>query len=668
MFKEKFKSEFEKIKPTDESKASVLKMLLEKTESSSPAPLKRVKRARWVAVLAAVLAVCIVSVTVLNLPFFSSPLVFVEDIEFKNGIPASVTYDQIYKKFVEISKAQERFYTYTNGTDGVILEDAVEGDAEAIFGGAGDDNGSLKGGSTAKPSDTATDVGSDDFSTTNTQVEDVDEADIVKTDGKFIYSVCSTLKTKNQRINITKADKGQLEGVAAVEIIVDNNTYIEISDIYLSSNTLAVLISCMGDENNTVLRLYDVSSPYTPKKNREITFSGHLLSSRLINDNIYLFTNEQFYEKPDRDDICSYVPSVQVDSGQPTPVAEENICIFKGAVDRSYTSAFMINLQSGKVIDSKSTVGGGATLYANTTSIYLAANDVSAYYARITDDDYKEDDYKNKTRLIRFDIKDGVITPAAEGEVDGTPLNQFSMDEHNGYFRIVTTVTNVTHTTNEVSVLDKELKVVGKIKDIAKGERVYSVRFMGDIGYFVTFRQVDPLFAVDLKDPKNPKILSALKIPGFSNYMHPWGDGLMLGIGAEADEKTGAVSGIKLSMFDISSPENLQEKNKEVLNIIASDVGVEHKSILANYNKNLIGFAANEGKYFVYGYSSDKGFTKKAELEIPINKEADIYYPYYYYMQNTRGIYIGDYFYLVSANGINSYQISDFGLVDSLIF
>ncbi|MBQ3562578.1 MAG: beta-propeller domain-containing protein, partial [Clostridia bacterium] len=114
--------------------------------------------------------------------------------------------------------------------------------------------------------------------------------------------------------------------------------------------------------------------------------------------------------------------------------------------------------------------------------------------------------------------------------------------------------------------------------------------------------------------------------------------------------------------------ENLQEKNKEVLNIIASDVGVEHKSILANYNKNLIGFAANEGKYFVYGYSSDKGFTKKAELEIPINKEADIYYPYYYYMQNTRGIYIGDYFYLVSANGINSYQISDFGLVDSLIF
>lgn len=666
MFKERFKSEFEKIKPSAESKASVLKMLLEKTESSSPAPLKRVKRARWVAVLAAVLAVCIVSVTVLNLPFFSSPLVFVEDIEFKNGIPASVTYDQIYKKFVEISKAQERFYSYTNGTDDVILEDAVDTDM-AVPGGMGE--GASKGeNTTAKPSDTATDVGSDDFSTTNTQVEDVDEADIVKTDGKFIYSVCSTLKTKNQRINITKADKGQLEGVAAIEIIVDNNTYIEISDIYLSSNTLAVLISCMGDENNTVLRLYDVSSPYTPKKNREITFSGHLLSSRLINDNIYLFTNEQFYEKPDRDDICSYVPSVQVDGGQPTPVAEENICIFKGAVDRSYTSAFMINLQNGKVTDSKSTVGGGATLYANTTSIYLAANDVSAYYARITDDDYKEDDYKNKTRLIRFDIEKGEINPAAEGEVDGTPLNQFSMDELGGYFRIVTTVNTNSGTTNEVSVLDKELKVVGKIKDIAKGERVYSVRFMGDTGYFVTFRQVDPLFAVDLKDPKNPKILSALKIPGFSNYMHPWGEGLMLGVGAEADENTGATTGIKLSMFDISNPENVQEKNKEVLNIIASDVGVEHKSILANVNKNLIGFAANEGSYFVYGYSSDKGFTKKAELKIPRNEDADIYYSYYYYMQNTRGIYIGDYFYLVGLNGINSYTLSDFKAVDSLLF
>lgn len=660
MFKEKFKSEFEKIRPTDESKASFLKELENQTENSKLRPLKKPKKARWIAAIAAALAVCIVSVTVFNLPFFS-PLSYVEDIEYKEGIPATVTYAQIFKKFSEIAKAEERSY-YTNGTDDVILENAVDTDM-AVPGGMGE--GALKGeNTTAKPSDTATDVGSDDFSTTNTQVADVDEADVVKTDGKYIYSVSTTIKSQNQSINISKAEKGQLEKVATIPVRVDNDTYIEVSDIYLSSNTLAVLINCMGDKTTTILRLYDVTTPYTPKQKREVTFSGHLLSSRLINENIYLFTNENFYEKPNENDPCSYVPSMQIDDGAPSPVAEENICIFKGTIDRSYTSVFAVDLANGNLIDSKSTVGGGATLYANTTSIYLAANEVNYRY-------YREEvieDYKTKTRLIRFDIENGKITPSAEGTVDGTPLNQFSMDEQGGYFRIVTTVTTAYNTTNAVYVLNKELKTVGSITDIAKGERVYSVRFMGDTGYFVTFRQVDPLFAVDLKNPTEPKILSALKIPGFSNYMHPWGEGLMLGIGAEADEKTGAVTGIKLSMFDISSPENVQEKNKTVLDIPVSDVGVEHKAILANYNKNLIGFAANNGSYFVYGYSSEKGFTKKAELEIPINKSADIYYPYYYYMQSTRGIYIGDYFYLLGTDGINSYQLSDFKAVDSLLF
>ena len=163
---------------------------------------------------------------------------------------------------------------------------------------------------------------------------------------------------------------------------------------------------------------------------------------------------ENFYKKPVKTDVCSYVPSVEIDDGAKAPIAEENICIFKGEVDRSYTSVFSVDLVNGNLIDSKSTVGGGTTIYANTSSLYLAANDVSVYYARSTDVDYK-----NKTRLIRFDIKDGVITPAAEGEVDGTPLNQFSMDEMGGYFRIVTTVTTAYNTTNAVYVLNKELKI-----------------------------------------------------------------------------------------------------------------------------------------------------------------------------------------------------------------
>ncbi|MBO5106109.1 MAG: beta-propeller domain-containing protein [Clostridia bacterium] len=669
MFKEKFNEEMQKIKPSSLSKAQLLEKINNEQQKADVIPFKRSAKKGWIAVLAAAVAICIVSVAVLNLPFFKSPSELAGEIEYTDGIPARVTYAQIYNKFSEILKQQERSY-YTTGTDDIILEDALD-EEMAVPDGAGGDLGSLKGeNGTAKPdsaidvNENATELYSEEYSTTNTQVADVDEADIIKTDGKFIYSVSSILKSKNQRVNISKAEKGQLENVSVIELKFNDSTYIEISDIYLTSKTLAIIINSMGEENNTILRLYDVSTPYAPKQKKEVTFSGNLLSSRLIKNNIYLFTNEYFYEKPNENDVCSYVPSVQIDGDAPCPVAEEDICIFKGAIDRSYTSVFLVDTESGKITDSKSTVGGGSTIYANTKAIYLAANDISSsYFTRET-----IDEYKNKTRLIRFDIKDGGITAVAEGEVDGTPLNQFSMDEHNGYFRIVTTVTTAYDTKNAVYVLDSQLKIVGKTTDIAKGERVYSVRFMGDTGYFVTFRQVDPLFAVDLSNPKEPKILSALKIPGFSNYMHPWGDGMMLGIGADADEKTGAVKGIKLSMFDISDPKNVTEKDKEILDILGSDVGVEHKAILANFNKNLIGFAANDGNYYLYSYAKDKGFTKKATLKIPRNEDAEIYYSYYFYAQNTRGIYIGDYFYLCGPNGINSYSLLNFKEIDSLIY
>ncbi|MBO7151814.1 MAG: beta-propeller domain-containing protein, partial [Clostridia bacterium] len=145
-------------------------------------------------------------------------------------------------------------------------------------------------------------------------------------------------------------------------------------------------------------------------------------------------------------------------------------------------------------------------------------------------------------------------------------------------------------TVNSLRVLDKDLKEVGKIENIAPDERVYSVRFMGDTAYFVTFRQVDTLFSVDLKNPKEPKIIGALKIPGFSNYLFPFGEDKLLGIGQDADEKTGRTGGIKFSIFDISNPANVTESAKTVLKyfISASPYGTALVTIAVTFFASII--------------------------------------------------------------------------------
>ena len=212
-----------------------------------------------------------------------------------------------------------------------------------------------------------------------------------------------------------------------------------------------------------------------------------------------------------------------------------------------------------------------------------------------------------------------------------------------------------------VALFDELVKMVvsavGRLDNVAEGERVYSVRFMGDIGYFVTFRQTDPLFSVDLSNPKEPKLLGQLKIPGFSEYMYPYGDGLLLGFGMEADEKTGRTSYLKLSMFNTSNPADLTEQDKTVIDPFTySEALYNHKAMLVSVSKNLIGFPANDNNgnqgYFVYEYTGD-GFAKKAALELKVDYK-------YAYEPNIRGMFIGDYFYIVNGTALWCFDLNDF--------
>jgi uncharacterized secreted protein with C-terminal beta-propeller domain len=204
-----------------------------------------------------------------------------------------------------------------------------------------------------------------------------------------------------------------------------------------------------------------------------------------------------------------------------------------------------------------------------------------------------------KTPIHRFAIGGGEIEYAACGEVRGTVLNRYSMDEHEGYFRIATTAgalwgVGENLASNNVYVLDLELQVVGALEGLAPGERIYSARFMGDRCYLVTFKKVDPLFVIDLKEPSAPRVLGELKIPGYSDYLHPYDETHLIGIGKEtieAEEGDFAwYQGVKVSLFDVSVP----EKPKELWKYVIGDRGTyspalrDPKALLFDRNKNLL--------------------------------------------------------------------------------
>jgi len=219
--------------------------------------------------------------------------------------------------------------------------------------------------------------------------------------------------------------------------------------------------------------------------------------------------------------------------------------------------------------------------------------------------------------------------------------------------------THISNSSNALYVLDMNLNILGSVENVAPGERVYSARFMGDIGYFVTFREVDPLFAVDLADPRNPVILSELKMPGFSDYLHPFMPGLMFGLGMEVCESTLMIKGLKLSMFDIDDPTDVVEIDKLVLdNLFWSEASHNHRAILVDAGRDIIAFPV-DGIYYVYGYSRENGFELRGEINLRQHQND-------WWWGSMRGLYIGDYLYVFNMDSIASYSLTDFTNVDFL--
>jgi uncharacterized secreted protein with C-terminal beta-propeller domain len=262
-------------------------------------------------------------------------------------------------------------------------------------------------------------------------------------------------------------------------------------------------------------------------------------------------------------------------------------------------------------------------------------------------------------------------------------LNQFSMDEHDGYFRVVTTKGFAWDTEelseNNLFILDAGMKKVGSIEGLAKGERIYSARFMGDKAYMVTFKETDPLFVMDVSTPTAPKVLGELKIPGFSNYLHPLDENHLIGFGYDTKSIPGEngsppriiTGGMKISLFDVTDFANPKEKDVEILGGQGtySPLQYDHKALFQHRDKGLYGFPVTlyqstnkEG----YGqYAGEGAMMYEITAEEGIQQVANMIKPAKQQYENwdelvQRMVYAGETLYTISSKETKSYDLNTF--------
>jgi uncharacterized secreted protein with C-terminal beta-propeller domain len=465
---------------------------------------------------------------------------------------------------------------------------------------------------------------SNDYSGTNIQVEGVDEADIVKTDGSFIYLASGKI------VYIIRAFPIDEAGIVTK---IEPERYV--SDLYINGDKL-ILISAPDyfyhwygwdiapDEEfefTTKIWVYDLSDfRDIVTLERTVSVDGYYTNSRMIRNYVYLITSQPAilnYSEP-------ILPVIKYGNETCYIEATDVWYVNNTDINYGYTNILALNVQDPDEEINIETylLGSSSTIYASMDHIYLSNLD---WVTNI------EAGWETTT-IYKLKVDEGLIQYIAEGTVPGRVLNQFSMDEKGEYFRIATTSGFVSRngggTSNNMYILNASLGIVGTLEDLAPGEDIYSARFMGERCYLVTFKKVDPLFVIDLKNPMNPKVLGKLKIPGYSDYLHPYDDNTLIGIGketVEAEEGNFAwYQGVKVSLFDVSDVSNPKELAKYEIGDRGTDSPAlhNHKAFLFSHSKNLLVIPVLEAKIDSNNYGG----------KVPANAYGDFVYQGAYVM------------------------------------
>lgn len=493
-----------------------------------------------------------------------------------------------------------------------------------------------------------------DYSDTNIQTQGIDEGDIVKTDGEYIY-------VRNKRtIVVLKADGKDTKKVSDIDVMNNilkefynyndnkiNKDSFNIIDTYIYKDRLIVISSCIEEKSMVYVTVAEMNEGKV-KDIHVMRQEGEYYDSRMKDGVLYLITDIFMFANS-----LSSVDDVIGMAGD-KEIPPENA--FYTSIHEYYNMYYIMSsvdtMSEAKVIDSKAYIGGSIELYVSSGHIYFL----------------EEDNYGEKINIVRFSFKDGNIEPEESGYVYGMVNNSFSADEYNGYLRVVTTQVSG----NSLYVLNDKLEIVGSITGLAEGEEIKSARFMGDTGYFVTYRNTDPLFMVDLSDPTDPKIMDELKITGYSAYLHFMDEDNLLGIGYESDSYTGIEEGIKVTLFDVTDKSDIKVKeNFKYGKGTYSDAVNNHNAIMASDSKGIYGFC-------LYYYETDTYVDEGGDSGVYARYEPAYKYKVFMYKDGAikevesiekydennvrftvRGLYIGDYFYIVSRANAYVYSLDD---------
>lgn len=570
------------------------------------------------------------------------------------------------------------------------------------------------------------------YSQTNVQVEGVDESDTIKNDGKYIYMI------EKNSVRIFEAYPP--ESLSAFDVFSFPDKQFVPQELYIFDGKLVVIGNTyfteleQGSEKiaprdyfvpyqyRTKMYVYDVKNPAIPSLVRESEFDGNFVSSRRIKDHVYLVTSvyPSYYilkDHPVEDVIPQYKDSLTGASG---PVVTcSDISYFPRYQTPSFLVVASIPLDSteGNTIEREVYMGASAdTVYSSLENIYVSLPQYN-YDENVRYDMFAPSIMEASTSIYQFKLTDGKVSFSGRGEVPGTVLNQFSMDENGDDFRIATTTRegwSMRGNTlkNHLYILDRNnLETIrGKIENIAPGEQIYSVRFVGDRAYMVTFKNTDPFFVIDVSDGAQPKILGKLKIPGFSDYLHPYDENHIIGFGKEtvdsmtiADDSSESelitppsesgfawYQGMKMAVFDVTDVSNPKEMFKEVIGDRGTDSELlhNHKALLFDKTKGLLAFPVTVaeikdknavhtgGEYgvptfigaYVYKLDLTDGFTLRGKITHldsgEFIKGAEYWYPSERVIE--RVLYIGDYLYTVSHGMIKVNRLNDLAQVSAL--
>jgi inhibitor of cysteine peptidase len=508
-------------------------------------------------------------------------------------------------------------------------------------------------------------LSANDYSQTNVQVEGVDEADIVKTDGEYIYVI------SDQKVVVVRAYPA--EEAAVLSRIAVNGT---LKQLFVNEDRLVLFYEDGSSEETKIfVNVYDLADGENPTLRREVAVDGCYFSSRMIGDYVYVVVRKPARVVEDEVDLPRVYPE---DECRVIPAAE---IYHSDIADYGYifTVIMAVNVQDDGQEPTYETILSGWTtnMYVSLRNIYLAIG------------------YGDRTLLHRIHIENGEISYVADGETPGTVLNQFSMDEYEGYFRIATT-SRMSYENNpslrlllqnNMYVLNMELEIVGEIEKIAPGETIHSARFMGDKCYLVTFRKTDPFFVIELGEPYDPKILGELKISGYSDYLHLYDENHVIGIGKETvPAEQGDFSwyqGVKISLFDVADLSEPKEIAKYEIGDRGTDSPVlrEHKAFLFDKEKNLVVLPVsvaerenpNDPPYTpgkivwqgAYVFTVSLSLEEKLVLKGTIThmENGDVHDAEYHV---TRALYIEDVLYTISNNKIKMNSLFDLSEINEL--